>query len=167
MLHGEHGSSGAGRGVDLEIDVLNVVLDGTAGEHKPFGDLRSWTSHVRLVAAPPIGVRSGPLGGCAELPGEDRRPQSRRSRRRGRAAQPWPRPPAGRRHAPEPMPAGMGAPRSAVGRYRHWPGRGPAWTAAPMWHLCGSRCHRSVRGAGPQGWPVARGDGCARSIRSL
>ena len=28
-----------GSSADLEIDVLNVVLDGTPGEHKPFGDL--------------------------------------------------------------------------------------------------------------------------------
>ena len=38
MLHGEHRGSGAGGGTDLEIDVLNVVLDGSPRKHQPFGD---------------------------------------------------------------------------------------------------------------------------------
>ena len=34
----EHRGSGAGRGTDLEIDVLNVVFDGASRQHQPFSD---------------------------------------------------------------------------------------------------------------------------------
>jgi hypothetical protein len=39
VLHGEHGGSSSGRDADLEIDVLNVVLDGTPRQHQPLRDL--------------------------------------------------------------------------------------------------------------------------------
>jgi hypothetical protein len=39
VLHGEHGRSGSGRDADLEIDVSNVVLDGTPRQHQPLRDL--------------------------------------------------------------------------------------------------------------------------------
>jgi hypothetical protein len=36
--HSEHCGSCTGGGTDLEIDVLNVVLDGASREHQPFRD---------------------------------------------------------------------------------------------------------------------------------
>src|SRR4051794_18318395 len=39
VLHREHRGAGAGRDADSEIDVLNVVLDGTSGEYQPFRDV--------------------------------------------------------------------------------------------------------------------------------
>jgi len=39
VLHCKHGRSSASRDADLEIDVLNVMLDGTPRQHQSLGDL--------------------------------------------------------------------------------------------------------------------------------
>ena len=38
-MHGEQACGGTGRGVDLRVDVLDVVADGFGGDHQALGDL--------------------------------------------------------------------------------------------------------------------------------
>jgi hypothetical protein len=55
MLQCEHRGSGAGGGTDLEIDVLNVMLDGASRQHQPPRDLavgqaaRDQPQHLHLA----------------------------------------------------------------------------------------------------------------------